>query len=179
MNNATFVGNLTADPKLITSRAGSERAVFSIALDEYGRDDDAPPTYVDVTVFSGKRDSFARNVAESLTKGKRVVVIGRASTYRVEAEIDGESKNITKTNFIATAVAPDLRWQSAKVTRVTLDADADADAGGDRTGQASQSGQDEPEKPAHRPGRSGDGDTAARSSAGRSRRTAADDDDDF
>ncbi|GAA3635301.1 single-stranded DNA-binding protein [Microlunatus ginsengisoli] len=175
MNNATFVGNLTADPKLITSRAGSERAVFSIALDEYGRDDDAPPTYVDVTVFSGKRDSFARNVAESLTKGKRVVVIGRASTYRVEAEIDGESKNITKTNFIATAVAPDLRWQSAKVTRVTLD--SDADAGGDRTGQASQSGQDEPEKPAHRPGRSGDGDTAARSSAGRSRRTAADDDD--
>ena len=125
MNSAVFVGNLAADPKLITSKAGAERAVFSLALDEYNRDEDTPPTYVDVTVFSGKKDSFARNVAESLTKGKRVIVTGRATTYKVEAEVDGESKNITKTSFIATTVAPDLRWQSAKVTKVTVDRDDD------------------------------------------------------
>src|SRR6478735_7743161 len=80
VNTSTFVGNLAGDPKLITSRSGSERAVFSIALDEFSKDDDAPPVYVDVTVFSGRKDSFARNVAESLTKGKRVVVVARAST---------------------------------------------------------------------------------------------------
>ena len=134
MNTSTFVGNLAGDPKLITSRSGSERAVFSIALDEFSKDDDAPPVYVDVTVFSGRKDSFARNVAESLTKGKRVVVVARASTYKVEAEVDGEAKNITKTSFVATSVAPDLRWQSAKITKVV--ADRDEDAAEDRPGRS-------------------------------------------
>jgi len=162
VNNVVFVGNLAADPKLITSKAGAERAVFSLALDEYNREEDTPPTYVDVTVFSGKKDSFARNVAESLTKGKRVIVTGRATTYKVEAEVDGESKNITKTSFIATAVAPDLRWQTAKITKVTADRDED----------------DADERPARRSGRSGDTDDekpAHRSS----RSTAKDEDDDF
>ena len=164
MNSAVFVGNLAADPKLITSKAGAERAVFSLALDEYNRDEDTPPTYVDVTVFSGKKDAFARNVAASLTKGKRVIVTGRATTYKVEAEVDGESKNITKTSFIATTVAPDLRWQAAKVTKVTIDRDDDqADV--------------EEERPARGSGRPGD-DKPARSSRS-SRSTATDEDDDF
>jgi single-stranded DNA-binding protein len=162
VNNVVFVGNLAADPKLITSKAGSERAVFSLALDEYNREEDTPPTYVDVTVFSGKKDSFARNVAESLTKGKRVIVTGRATTYKVEAEVEGESKNITKTSFIATTVAPDLRWQTAKVTKVTADRDED----------------DAAERPARGSSRSSeaDGEKPARQS---SRSTAKDEDDDF
>jgi single-stranded DNA-binding protein len=163
VNSAVFVGNLAADPKLITSKAGAERAVFSLALDEYNRDEDTPPTYVDVTVFSGKKDSFARNVAESLTKGKRVIVTGRATTYKVEAEVDGESKNITKTSFIATTVAPDLRWQAAKVTKITVDHDDQAEV--------------EEERPARRSGRPSD-DKPARSSRS-SRSTAKDEDDDF
>lgn len=168
MNNVVFVGNLAADPKLITSKAGSQRAVFSVALDEYNRDEDTTPTYVDVTVFSGKKDSFARNVAESLTKGKRVIVTGRATTYKVEAEVDGESKNITKTSFIATTVAPDLRWQTAKVVKVTTDRDDT----------------DPEEEPARRPSRSGDSeDRSSSRSSGRSSRSggrsAKDEDDDF
>ena len=162
MNNVVFVGNLAADPKLITSKAGSERAVFSLALDEYNREEDTPPTYVDVTVFSGKKDSFARNVAESLTKGKRVIVTGRATTYKVEAEVDGESKNNTKTSFIATAVAPDLRWQTAKITKVTADRDED-DADERPARRSDRSGEADHEKPVHRSSRS----------------TAKDEDDDF
>ena len=156
MNSVVFVGNLAADPKLITSKAGSERAVFSLALDEFNRDEDTPPTYVDVTVFSGKKDAFARNVAESLTKGKRVIVTGRATTWKVEAEVDGEAKNITKTSFIATTVAPDLRWQTAKITKVTADRDDDADEErpARRTSRSSKSEEDEEEaKPARRTSR--------------------------
>lgn len=160
MNSVVFVGNLAADPKLITSKAGSERAVFSLALDEFNRDEDTPPTYVDVTVFSGKKDAFARNVAESLTKGKRVIVTGRATTYKVEAEVDGEAKNITKTSFIATTVAPDLRWQTAKVTKVTAD-------------------RDDEQRPASRSSKSDEDEEAAKPARRTSRRSSKDDDDDF
>lgn len=175
MNNATFVGNLAADPKLITSKRGSERAIFSVALDEYNKDEDTPPTYVDVTVFSGKKDDFARNVAESLTKGKRVVVIGRATTYKVDAEIDGEEKQITKTSFIATSVAPDLRWQSAKVTKVTTDRDEeDTSERGDRDDDRG----DEP-RPASRGSRSSTRSQSSRPSNRPSRVSSQDDDDEF
>lgn len=182
MNTSTFVGNLAGDPKLVTSRGG-ERAIFSIALDEYSKDEEAPPTYVDITVFSGKKDAFARNVAESLTKGKRVVVVGRASTYKIDVEIDGEEKKVTKTSFVATAVAPDLRWQSAKVTKVTADRDDEEERPARSNGRSRRGSDDEAdERPPARTKRSRTNDEdaderPARSSRGR--KAAADDEDDF
>lgn len=184
VNNATFVGNLAADPKLITSKRGSERAIFSVALDEYNKDEDTPPTYVDVTVFSGKKDDFARNVAESLTKGKRVVVIGRATTYKVDAEIDGEDRQITKTSFIATSVAPDLRWQSAKVTKVTTDrdhediSDCSDQNDDDRGGDDRKNGERDEPRPTSRGARSSSRSQSSRSS-NRPHGSSQDDDDEF
>lgn len=115
MNSTSFVGNLVRDPVLRTSQNGKNRATFAVAVNEGERGTDSEKThFVDVTAFG----TLGENVADSLSKGQRVVIVGRLDTYGKEVEIDGETKNLTQVSFIASAVGPDLRWAHAKVTKV-------------------------------------------------------------
>ncbi len=119
MNNVSFVGNLTREVKL--SYSGEKKtpiARFSVAVNE-GTGDNEKTHFVSVTAFG----TLAENLADSLRKGARVIVVGRLDTYSKAVVIDGEEKNLTMTNFIANAVGPDLRWAVAKVARVEKDAD--------------------------------------------------------
>ncbi|MGH9014569.1 MAG: single-stranded DNA-binding protein [Acidimicrobiia bacterium] len=109
------VGNLTDDPVL---RRGEQRGTpwttFGLALD-------APVAAGD---WSGERetrfydcvcfDSLARNVAASLRKGDRAIVVGRLELTAYRAD-DGETR--TRERLVAGAVGPELRWTTAKVTR--------------------------------------------------------------
>ena len=79
LQNVTFVGNLGDDPVLRFSENGKPRATFSVAITE-GQGDNEKTHWVDVTAFN----SLAENVAESLAKGMRVVVVGRIDTYKRE-----------------------------------------------------------------------------------------------
>lgn len=116
MNAIHFVGNLTGDPKLVEGASGKPRAQFTVAVNE-GQGDDEKTHFVNVTAFG----TLGENLAKSLTKGQRVVVIGRLNTYKKEVEIDNEVKNLTMVNFTASAVGPDLRWARAAVTKVSTD----------------------------------------------------------
>lgn len=122
MNNVSFVGNLTRDPKLSYSQ-GNNTAIarFSVAVNE-GQGDNEKTHFVSVTAFG----TLAENLCHSLNRGTRVLVVGRLDTYSKAVEIDGEEKNLTMTNFIASAVGPDLRWSVAKVAKVERDADEEA-----------------------------------------------------
>ena len=113
LQNVTFVGNLGGDPVLRFSENGKPRATFSVAITE-GQGDTEKTHWVDVTAFN----SLAENVAESLAKGMRVVVVGRIDTYKREIETTEGAKQVTTVKFIAQEVSPSLVFAHAKVTKV-------------------------------------------------------------
>jgi len=167
MNAIHFVGNLTADPKLVTGPSGKPRASFTVAVNE-GQDDNKQTHFVNVAAFG----TLGENLAGSLTKGQRVVVIGRLNTYKKEVEIDGEVKNITMVGFNASAVGPDLRFATATVAKVArnLEFDPDEAARGNSHSADPDEGNDEAdEAPA----------ASSAPSAGSSKSKHADESDDF
>lgn len=117
MNSISFVGNLTADPKVFVASNGKKRTTFSVAVNE-GQGDEKKTHFVDCTAFG----TLGENAADSLRKGLRVIVVGSLNSYPKEVEIDGETKRLTMVTFRVNAVGPDLRYATAKVSKVTRDA---------------------------------------------------------
>jgi single-strand DNA-binding protein len=114
----TVTGNLTGDPELRFTPAGVALAKFTVAStprvfdrikSEY-RDGD--PLFLTCTVW---RD-MAEHVAESLTKGTRVVVVGRLRLSRWETD-EGEKRSAY--GLDVDEVGPSLRFAQAKVTRMS------------------------------------------------------------
>jgi len=114
MNSNVFVGNLTADPKLHVGDTGKKRATFSLAINE-GQGESEKTHFINFTAF----DSLGENLAETFSKGMRVIVVARVNTYKQDAVINGDEKSLTMTSFIATSAGPECRWAVAKVTKVT------------------------------------------------------------
>jgi single-strand DNA-binding protein len=127
MNNVSFVGNLTSDPRIVFPESGTARATFSVAVNE-GQGDDEKTHFINVTAFG----TLAENIDDSLKKGNRVVVVGRFNTYPKEVEIEGEGKTLTMLSITASAVGPDLRWATAAVTKVASKGKGDNEAGSGR-----------------------------------------------
>lgn len=122
MQNITLVGNVTADPRLFLSSEGKKpRVSFSLAIQE-GSDENKRVHFVDVSAFG----TLATNVAESVTKGMRVIVVGRLNTYKREVQIDGEPVGLTMVSFTAFQVGPDLNWAVARVAKVATERPAQA-----------------------------------------------------
>lgn len=114
MNNIVLVGNLTKDPKLIT-KGKNPRAIFTIAVNErFGDDGEERTHFANATAWG----TLAENMANSLSKGDRVVAVARLNTYGKDVEIDGDEVELTMTSFTVTALGPDLRWAEAEVTKV-------------------------------------------------------------
>ena len=111
-NTTTIVGNVTRDPELRFTPSGTPVCSFGVAWNrKYQRngEDVEEVSFFDVTCWS----SLAENVAESITKGTRVVVYGRLNQQSWEQE--GQKRN--KVEIVADDVAPSLRWAKAKVAR--------------------------------------------------------------
>ena len=114
----TIVGNLTADPELRFLPNGTGMAKFTVASTPriFDRDKneyrDGEPLFLTCTVW---RD-LAEHVAESLTKGTRVVVVGRLRLSRWETD-EGEKRSAY--GLDVDEVGPSLRFAQAKVTKTT------------------------------------------------------------
>lgn len=113
-NIITFIGNLTDDPELRFTGGGASVATLRVAsnrryTDRSGQQQEET-TYLNVNCW---RD-LADNVAESLNKGDRVIVIGRV---RVRSYENREGQTVWTTEIEADEVAPSLRWARASVTR--------------------------------------------------------------
>jgi single-strand DNA-binding protein len=113
-NYVTMIGNLTDDPELRFTSGGTPVCGFRIAsnrrfTDRSGQQQEET-TFMNVNVW---RD-LAENVAESLKKGDRAIVIGRLRVRSYDAA-DGQTKWVTEIE--ADEVAPSLRWAKAAVTR--------------------------------------------------------------
>jgi single-strand DNA-binding protein len=106
---ASFAGNLTDDPELRHTESGIARTMFRVAVS--GRREQAA-SFFTVVVW---RDQ-AEHAVESLSKGSRVVVVGRLQQRAWTAE-DGSARSTVE--VLAEELGPSLRWATATTTRTT------------------------------------------------------------
>lgn len=112
----TVVGNLTADPELRFTANGAAVANFTVASTPRTYDrasnewKDGAALFLRCNIW---RDA-AENVAESLSKGMRVIVTGRLRQRSYETQ-DGEKRTIYELEV--DEVGPSLRFASARVER--------------------------------------------------------------
>ena len=105
----SLAGNLTDDPEVRYTEGGIARARFRVAVS--GRREQEA-SFVTVVVW---RDQ-AEHAAESLSKGNRVVVVGRLQQRAWTAE-DGSARSTVE--LLAEELGPSLRWATATTTRTT------------------------------------------------------------
>jgi len=112
----TLAGNLVDDPELRFTPSGQAVANFRIAstprfLDKATNEwKDGESLFLTCTVWR----QAAENVAESLTRGMRVIVQGRLKQRSYETK-EGEKRTVFEVD--ADEVGPSLRNASAKVTK--------------------------------------------------------------
>ncbi|QZN87457.1 single-stranded DNA-binding protein [Cellulomonas sp. C5510] len=112
----TVIGNLTADPELRFTPSGAPVANFTVASTPRTFDRNRNEFVDGDTLFlrcSIWREA-AENVAESLTKGTRVVVVGNLVQRSYETR-EGEKR--TAYELQVQEIGPSLRYATAKVTR--------------------------------------------------------------
>jgi len=106
-NTVTVIGNLTDDPELRHTEGGIARAMFRVAVSGRGEQE---ASFFAVIVW---RDQ-AKHAAESLSKGSRVVVVGRLQQRSWTAE-DGSVRSVVE--VVAEELGPSLRWATATPAR--------------------------------------------------------------
>jgi single-strand DNA-binding protein len=105
----SFAGNLTDNPEVHSTEGRIARAMLRVAVSGH-REQEA--SFFTVVVW---RDQ-AKHVAESLSKGSRVVVVGRLQQRSWTAE-DGSARSVVE--VVAEELGPSLRWATATTTRTT------------------------------------------------------------
>lgn len=112
----TVVGNIVADPELRFSPSGAAVANFTIASTPRTFDKQSNEWKDGETLFmrSAIWREAAENVAESLTKGMRVIAQGRLVQRSYD---DREGNKRTVTELQVEEIGPSLKYASAKVTR--------------------------------------------------------------
>jgi len=138
-NTVTLVGNITDDPELRFTPTGRPVANFTVAVNRRTRTQDGQ--------WEDKLDGFfrcnawadmAENVAESLTKGSRVLVTGRLQQRSWE---DPEGNKRSAFEIQVDEVGPSLRWATANVTRTSRSGGGGGGGGGGDWGQQGGGGQ--------------------------------------
>jgi single-strand DNA-binding protein len=115
--NVTIVGNLTNDPELRFTPSGAAVASFTVAstprvLDKTTNEwKDGEALFMRCSVWR----QYAENVAESLSKGSRVIVTGRLKQRSYETR-EGEKRTVVEMEV--DEVGPALKYATAKVNKV-------------------------------------------------------------
>jgi len=114
----TVVGNLTADPELRFIPSGAAVANFTVAstpriYDRQAGDwRDGDALFLRCSIWR----EAAENVAESLTRGSRVIVTGRLKQRSYETR-EGEKRTVVEVEV--DEIGPSLRYATAKVNKVS------------------------------------------------------------
>ena len=142
----TLIGNLTADPELRFTPNGAAVANFTVASTPRTFDrqtnewKDGDAMFLNCSVWR----QYAENVAESLTKGMRVIVSGRLKSRSYETR-EGEKRTVFEVDV--DEVGPALRYATAKVTRTTGGGGGGYSGGGNSGGGSwSPSGDNAPQQ---------------------------------
>ena len=114
----TVVGNLTADPELRFTQAGAAVASFTVASTPRtfdrasGEWKDGEALFLRCNIWR----EAAENVAESLTRGARVIVSGRLKQRSFETR-EGEKRTVVEVEV--DEIGPSLRYATAKVNKAS------------------------------------------------------------
>jgi single-strand DNA-binding protein len=114
----TVVGNLTADPELRFTPSGAAVANFTIASTprtfdrQTGEWKDGEALFLRCNIWR----QAAENVAETLTRGMRVVAQGRLRQRSFETK-EGEKRTVVELEV--DEIGPSLRYATAKVNKVS------------------------------------------------------------
>jgi single-strand DNA-binding protein len=114
----TVIGNLTADPELRFTQSGAAVANFTVASTprtfdrQTGEWKDGEALFLRCNIWR----QAAENVAESLTRGARVIVSGRLKQRSFETR-EGEKRTVVELEV--DEVGPSLRYATAKVNKVS------------------------------------------------------------
>ncbi|WP_109523350.1 MULTISPECIES: single-stranded DNA-binding protein [Nocardia] len=112
----TVIGNLTSDPELRFTPAGAAVANFTVAstprvFDRNANEwKDGDSLFLRCTIWR----EAAENIAESLTRGARVIVSGRLKQRSYETR-EGEKRTVVELEV--DEVGPSLRYATAKVNK--------------------------------------------------------------
>lgn len=112
----TIVGNVVADPELRFTPSGAAVANFRVASTprvfnrDTGQYEDGEALFLTCNVWR----QAAENVAESLTKGMRVIVNGRLKQRSYQTK-EGENRTVFEVEV--DEVGPSLKFASAQVNR--------------------------------------------------------------
>jgi single-strand DNA-binding protein len=116
----TIVGNVGQDPEMRYTPGGNAVVRISVAVPQRrlnkttGQYEDTGTTWHTVIAWRG----LAENVASSIQRGQRVIVIGTIASRDYER---GDGSNATAWEVTADAIGPDLSYQTATVRRTTRD----------------------------------------------------------
>ena len=112
----TIIGNLTADPELRFTSSGAAVTSFTVASTPRTFDRQADEWKNGQALFMPCQAwrAMAENIAESLTKGTRVIVKGRL-TQRSYTTREAEQRTVVEMQV--DEIGPSLRYAKAQVTR--------------------------------------------------------------
>jgi len=129
----TVVGNLTADPELRFTPSGAAVANFTVASTprqfdrQSGEWKDGEALFMRCNIWR----QAAENVAETLTRGSRVIVSGRLKQRSYETR-EGEKRTVVELEV--EEVGPSLRYATAKVNKVSRGSGGGGFGGGGSAG---------------------------------------------
>lgn len=131
-SSITIVGNCSREPEIRYTPSGAQVVTLGVVFNKRvkNRDtqqwEDGPAQFFDVKCWG----SLAENVAESVTRGTRIIVFGELEFRSWETDA-GEKRS--KVEIKAESIGPDLRWATAQVQKITR---SDSTQGGGHQQQA-------------------------------------------
>lgn len=159
--NITVVGNIVADPELRFTPAGAAVANFRVAStprrynSQTNQWEDGEAMFLTCNVWR----QAAENVAETLSKGMRIIVTGRLKQRSFQTR---EGENRTVFEIDVDEVGPSLRYATAQVNRNPREGGGNFGSGGQQQrsnnnnqggfgGQQQQQSQQQNQAPAEDP----------------------------
>jgi single-strand DNA-binding protein len=131
-NHTTIAGNLVEDPEVRFTNTGIAVTNLRVAVTQRVQQDgqwrDGDTSFFKINVWRGQ----AENLAESLSKGDRVMVTGRLRQRSWETT-EGEKRSVTELE--ADEVGASLKWATAKVERTSQRGNGERTQGRERTAE--------------------------------------------
>jgi single-strand DNA-binding protein len=115
-NTITVIGNVTRDPELRYTGGSQTVTTFGVAVNRrwqnrQSQEWEESTSFFDIVCWG----TLAENVADSLSKGTRVLITGRLEQRSWETQ-EGEKRS--KIEIVADEVGPSLRWAIARAEKV-------------------------------------------------------------
>jgi single-strand DNA-binding protein len=140
-NQTTIAGNLVDDPELRFTNNGIAVANLRVAVTQRIQQDgewrDSDTSFLKVNVWRGQ----AEHLADSLSKGDRVMVTGRLRQRSWETP-EGDKRSVTEIE--ADEVGASLKFATAKVERASTRGNSERNSGRERAAERGGDFNDQP-----------------------------------